>query len=352
MTAIFLYVILAVTDARNEHPALAPAAIGLALTMIHFASITAHRHLGQPGPLDRRRSLRRQRRDHPALAVHPGAAARRRDRRLHLPADLRPRHRPGAGLGAGLQPGADRGRRGARVRRAGPVPAGVEPADRDRAGRDPAAATEQAAWEQEPIIQDGWQWDHAAQEWKPLEQWQPAPPAAARRHRPAGLVAVRARTPARPRSVRRSDRSVVQGRSGPAARAPATTVRRALGRDLRDQSDPAGVGRPRRRRPASADCWSRCRRRPSYRPAGVVSGLVEPGARAPGPRRPPVGTPFASRRRAGAWPASPARPRRRPSPARHVALATEPPDVARAVLGVVVGDLRAGASAARHDRGG
>ena len=39
MTAIFVYVILAVTDARNEHPALAPAAIGLALAMIHFASI-------------------------------------------------------------------------------------------------------------------------------------------------------------------------------------------------------------------------------------------------------------------------------------------------------------------------
>ena len=52
------------------------------------------------------------------------------------------------------------------------------------------AATEQAAWEQEPIIQDGWQWDHAAQEWKPLEQWQPAPPPAQatppRGHRPAG----------------------------------------------------------------------------------------------------------------------------------------------------------------------
>ena len=29
MTAIFVYVILAVTDARNEHPALAPLAIGL-----------------------------------------------------------------------------------------------------------------------------------------------------------------------------------------------------------------------------------------------------------------------------------------------------------------------------------
>ena len=39
MTAIFLYVILAVTDDRNEHPALAPAAIGLSLAMIHFASI-------------------------------------------------------------------------------------------------------------------------------------------------------------------------------------------------------------------------------------------------------------------------------------------------------------------------
>jgi aquaporin Z len=41
MTAVFLWVILAVTDTRNEHPALAPLAIGLALTMIHFASMSA-----------------------------------------------------------------------------------------------------------------------------------------------------------------------------------------------------------------------------------------------------------------------------------------------------------------------
>jgi len=41
MTAVFLWVILAVTDARNEHPALAPLAIGLSLTMIHLASIGA-----------------------------------------------------------------------------------------------------------------------------------------------------------------------------------------------------------------------------------------------------------------------------------------------------------------------
>src|SRR3954451_13652482 len=38
-TAIFVYIILAVTDGRFEHPALAPAAIGLTLSMIHFASI-------------------------------------------------------------------------------------------------------------------------------------------------------------------------------------------------------------------------------------------------------------------------------------------------------------------------
>ena len=71
MTMVFMMVILAVTDGRNEHPALAPLAIGLALTMIHFALDRGDRHLGQPGPLDRGRAVRRHRRDHPALAVHP-----------------------------------------------------------------------------------------------------------------------------------------------------------------------------------------------------------------------------------------------------------------------------------------
>ena len=41
MTFIFVLVILAVTDTRNEHPALAPLAIGLTLAAIHFASMTA-----------------------------------------------------------------------------------------------------------------------------------------------------------------------------------------------------------------------------------------------------------------------------------------------------------------------
>ncbi|MFN8193478.1 MAG: aquaporin [Nocardioidaceae bacterium] len=41
MTAIFITVILAVTDVRNEHPALAPLAIGLTLAVIHYASMGA-----------------------------------------------------------------------------------------------------------------------------------------------------------------------------------------------------------------------------------------------------------------------------------------------------------------------
>lgn len=41
MTLIFVWVILAVTDERNEHPALAPLAIGFTLTAIHFVAIPA-----------------------------------------------------------------------------------------------------------------------------------------------------------------------------------------------------------------------------------------------------------------------------------------------------------------------
>ena len=55
MTALFVFVILSVTDARNEHPALAPLAIGLTLAMIHFMLIPADRHVGQPRPFARPR---------------------------------------------------------------------------------------------------------------------------------------------------------------------------------------------------------------------------------------------------------------------------------------------------------
>ncbi|HEX6150921.1 MIP family channel protein [Nocardioides sp.] len=41
LTMIFVWVILAVTDERNEHPGLAPLAIGFALVAIHFVAIPA-----------------------------------------------------------------------------------------------------------------------------------------------------------------------------------------------------------------------------------------------------------------------------------------------------------------------
>ena len=90
-TLVFLLVILAVTDERNEQPSAAPLAIGLSLSMIHFATISPDRHVGEPRALDRRRRLRRQRRDHPAVALHRGAAARGGHRRPPLPRVLRPR---------------------------------------------------------------------------------------------------------------------------------------------------------------------------------------------------------------------------------------------------------------------
>jgi aquaporin Z len=41
LTLVFVVVILAVTDSRNEHPALAPLAIGFTLAAIHFVAIPA-----------------------------------------------------------------------------------------------------------------------------------------------------------------------------------------------------------------------------------------------------------------------------------------------------------------------
>ena len=186
---------------------------------------------------------------------------------LALPAAVRPRQRAGPRLRARASPaGAGRG---ARLRRARPVPAGVEPAGRE----------EQAAWEQEPIIQDGWQWDHAAQEWKPLEQWQPAPPAqaapaeppaaTARRPAPAAGRPTRPAPAEPPRPGHRHHPDPTAG-CGPARRALQLDERdRTLGRDLLDQADPARVEHPSRPRVERA-----VRSRPTrsvYRPAGVVT---------------------------------------------------------------------------------
>jgi len=164
LTAIFLYVILAVTDARNEHPALAPAAIGLTLSMIHFTSI----HLTGTSV-------------NPARSIGVGLFAGG-DAIIQLWLFILA---PAIGaaiagftypliFGHGTEPVPGSGLSFGR-----PAPAAVPgygAPDQFQQEWNQQAAQEQAAWEQEPIIQDGWQWDHAAQEWKPLEQWQPAPP--------------------------------------------------------------------------------------------------------------------------------------------------------------------------------
>jgi aquaporin Z len=164
LTAIFLYVILAVTDARNEHPALAPAAIGLTLTMIHFASINLTGTSVNPA-----RSI--------GVGLFAGGDAIVQ-LWLFILAPLLGGAIAGVTYpmiyGHATDPVPGSGWSFAR-----PAPAAVPgygaPDQFQQEWNQ--QAVEQAAWEQEPIIQDGWQWDHAAQEWKPLEQWQPAPPA-------------------------------------------------------------------------------------------------------------------------------------------------------------------------------
>ena len=163
LTAIFVWVILAVTDARNEHPALAPAAIGLALTLIHLASITATGTSVNPA-----RSI--------GVGVFAGSDAII-DLWLFILAPLLGAAVAGITypllFGHGTDPVPGSGLSFSR-----PAPAAVPgygAPDQFQQEWNQQAAQEQAAWEQEPIIQDGWQWDHEAQEWKPLEQFQQAP---------------------------------------------------------------------------------------------------------------------------------------------------------------------------------
>ena len=139
MTLLFILVILAVTDARFEHPALAPLAIGLTLTAIHFVAIPATGTSVNP-----------------ARSIGPGIFAGTDaiiQLWLFILAPLL-----GGALGGFLYPllfghGTDpvpgsglnlvpaRAGRGARLRRARPVPAGVEPAaDRPGPGRVGAGA--------------------------------------------------------------------------------------------------------------------------------------------------------------------------------------------------------------------
>src|SRR4051794_2081314 len=144
LTMIFIVVILAVTDARFEHPALAPLAIGLTLTAIHFVAIPATGTSVNPA-----RSIG------PALFAGTDAIVQLW---LFILAPL-----IGGALGGllypllfghGMEPVPGSGFNLTR-----PAPAAVPgygaPDQFQQEWNQQAAAQEQAAWEQEPIIQDG-----------------------------------------------------------------------------------------------------------------------------------------------------------------------------------------------------
>jgi aquaporin Z len=169
-TFLFVVVILAVTDSRNEHPAMAPLAIGFTLAAAYFVLLPF-----TGGSLNPVRSL--------APAVFAGTDALTQVW-LFIVAPLVGGALAGLAypllFGHGTEPVAGSGLSFAAPRpAAGAVPGYGAPDHYQQAWNQQQAAAEQAAWEAEPIIQDGWQWDHAAQEWKPLEQWQPAAPAQA-----------------------------------------------------------------------------------------------------------------------------------------------------------------------------
>lgn len=163
LTAILVVVILAVTDSRNEHPSLAPLTIGLSLVVIHLVaipltgtSVNPARSIG-PALFTGTESLQ----DLWLFVVAPvvGAAIAG----LAYPAVF--------GHGTAPVPGS-----GLTLGRPGTVDASGTPGygqpdqfQQEWNQQDATQAT--AVWEPEPIIQDGWQWDHQAQEWKPLEQW-------------------------------------------------------------------------------------------------------------------------------------------------------------------------------------
>lgn len=168
LTAIFLFVILGVTDERNDTVAFAPLAIGLSLAAIHFVAIPATGTSVNPA-----RSI--------GVAFFSGGDAIG-DLWLFIVAPLL-----GAAV-AGLLyplvfgragdpiPGSGFGGRGSAVPGLGAPNAFEQQWNQQTPQMDQGAGQVggQVGYAQEqPIIQDGWQWDPAAQQWIPAQQSPP-----------------------------------------------------------------------------------------------------------------------------------------------------------------------------------
>jgi aquaporin Z len=167
LTFIFLLVILSVTDERNDTAAFAPLAIGLSLAAIHFVGIAATGTSVNPA-----RSI--------GVAFESGSDAIIQ-LWLFIIAPLI------GGAAAGVLYPLLFGRGSAPVPGSG-IPAGAATATVPGLGAPDAF---QNQWNQpvgqaapapaeQPIIQDGWQWDPASQQWIPAQQPPaPQPPQAA-----------------------------------------------------------------------------------------------------------------------------------------------------------------------------
>ena len=191
LTFVFLTVILATTDERNEHPGMAPLAIGLTLAAIHFASIGATGTSVNPA-----RSI--------AVAFFSGT-----DAIIQLwlfilapllgaalagfvyPAVFGRASDPvaGSGLNFAAQAGATGYNPTDQFQQQWNQPSGSGYVAPDQGYQQPGAyaapqapqaaqaAQPQAAQPtpqaEQPIIQDGWQWDPQAQQWIPAQQQPP-----------------------------------------------------------------------------------------------------------------------------------------------------------------------------------
>lgn len=162
LTFIFLLVILSVTDERNDTAAFAPLVIGLALAAIHFVGIPATGTSVNPA-----RSI--------GVAFESGGDAILQ-LWVFIVAPLI------GGAVAGLLYPLVFGRAGAPVPGSGfgggptaTVPGlGAPDAFQQQWAQQGDYAAPQAQPAEQPIIQDGWQWDPTTQQWIPAQQ-PPAP---------------------------------------------------------------------------------------------------------------------------------------------------------------------------------
>jgi aquaporin Z len=207
LTAIFVVIILGVTDERNEHPALAPLAIGFTLAAIHFVaipltgtSVNPARSIGPAlfaggdhivqlwlfilaplaggvvGGLAYPAVFGHATEPVPGSGLHFGGTAA-----APVPGAVAPGAVPGYGAPDAFQQQWNQEDATSVVGSTGSTDAGLTDPDATSASIPAQHAADEPTLQAEPqpaaepagqprIIQDGWEWDYAAQQWKPLQE--------------------------------------------------------------------------------------------------------------------------------------------------------------------------------------